>query len=415
MKSLFRPEAVEWQRRRLAGDVILAMGPGHALLTWIAIGIIAASVTFAATATYARKELVQGWLTPDGGIIRLVAKDGGTVKTVYVSEGEQVQAGEPVAALELSSPVAAGDYLSTMSRSLTDQADAADDRSAAQRSIFAAEQEQLLARRKALALEIGELRRQIALQQERIQLAKSEVDRTRGLAERGYASVRDLDARRSAVLAAEQQASALTAAKLGLEREDGQMQARLRAIPLELDSAEADARATRSAIGQQQTQAEAQSTNLIVAPVAGTVAVLPAQRGQAMPAGGTVAVVTPKGSLLEGELYVPSRAVGFLREGQEVRLMYEAFPHQKYGVAKGVVSSVSRSVLSPSDVTIPGIELKEPVFRVRVKLNRSTITAYGKSIRLQPGLLFKAEIVIDRRTLLEWLFDPLFASRRMAA
>jgi membrane fusion protein len=80
----------------------------------------------------------------------------------------------------------------------------------------------------------------------------------------------------------------------------------------------------------------------------------------------------------------------------------------------GAIKSVSSTVLGPSEIAIPGLEIHEPVFRVRVALPRDSIDAYGRSYALQPGMLLSADIVFDRRTLLQWLFDPLYAARKHA-
>jgi membrane fusion protein len=92
--------------------------------------------------------------------------------------------------------------------------------------------------------------------------------------------------------------------------------------------------------------------------------------------------------------------------------MYQAFPFQKFGVGRGRVLSVSRTVLAPEEVAMPGLNLTEPVFRVRVALERMDIEAYGQSIPLQAGMTLSADIVVERRNLLEWLFDPLYAAGR---
>ena len=70
---------------------------------------------------------------------------------------------------------------------------------------------------------------------------------------------------------------------------------------------------------------------------------------------------------------------------------------------------MSTTVLGPTEISIPGLEIQEPVFRVRVALPREDIHAYGEAIPLQPGMLLSADIVFDRRSLIQWLFDPLFA------
>lgn len=92
--------------------------------------------------------------------------------------------------------------------------------------------------------------------------------------------------------------------------------------------------------------------------------------------------------------------------------MLQAFPYQRFGTLKGEVRSISTTVLGPTEISIPGLQIQEPVFRVRVALAREDIQAYGETIPLQPGMLLSADVVFDRRSLVEWLFDPLFAVAR---
>jgi membrane fusion protein len=55
--------------------------------------------------------------------------------------------------------------------------------------------------------------------------------------------------------------------------------------------------------------------------------------------------------------------------------------------------------------------VKEPVYRVDVKLERQHVIALGKEIALRPGMLVNADILLERRTLLEWLFEPVLQLR----
>ncbi len=374
---------------------------------------IACSATiFAATASYARKETVVGWLTPEAGMIRLAARQGGVVSSIHVREGDSVTVGQPIATLTLSSALEGGDSFAALSRSLDTQGMAAQSRAAAAQAALGAEQRQLAARRAALSRELAETRRNLGLQAERLALARAEVDRAETIAAQGFLPRRELEARRSAELTVRQEASALSSRALGYEREIGEVNARLAAIPIDLQAALADAASTRAGLDQQVTQAEALGRYVVVATVAGRVAALPVDTGQTVAPGAAVAVLTAGDSMLEADLYAPSRAAGFVREGQEVRLMYQAFPHQKFGTGEGVVTSVSRTVLAPSEIAIPGLQLQEPVFRVRVKLARDSVSAYGETLPLQPGMLLSADVVVDRRSLLEWLLDPLYAAGR---
>jgi len=92
--------------------------------------------------------------------------------------------------------------------------------------------------------------------------------------------------------------------------------------------------------------------------------------------------------------------------------MYQAFPHEKFGSANGTIISISRTILAPSEVQIPGANMQQPVFRVRAALAQQGVYAYGQFVPLQPGMLLTANVVFDRRTLLEWLLDPIYATQR---
>src|SRR5687768_17284889 len=105
MSDLFRKEAVEHATRRLTGEVVLATPLGFRLLGGLLVGVAAAAVAFAANASYARKETVPGWVVPEGGLVRLTARQGGQVATVDVREGQAVAAGAPIATVRLSTDV----------------------------------------------------------------------------------------------------------------------------------------------------------------------------------------------------------------------------------------------------------------------------------------------------------------------
>lgn len=412
VSELFRKEAISHATRRLSGDVVIASSLSSKLLAVVAVAVVLGGATFAATASYSRKETVSGWVAPSGGLIRLSARQGGVIEAVHVREGQAVTIGQPIATLRLSSALEAGDSFAALSGSLNDQAAAAKAKALAAQATLQAERQQLLARRSALTRELAETTRRAGLLSERVRLSKAEVARAETIAAQGFLPRRELEARRAAALSVEEEASSLASAGLAFQRDIGEVTARLNAIPIDIGAAEAEASSISAGLDQQRTQTEAQSTYVVVATVAGKIAALPVDVGQTVVPGASLGAIVPAGGRLEAELYAPSRAVGFVKRGQDVRLMYQAFPHEKFGTGRGVVSSVSPTVLAPSEVAIPGLQVQEPVFRVRVRLNRDDVEAYGQRVPLQPGMLLSADVVIDRRSLLEWLLDPLYAAGR---
>ena len=99
-----------------------------------------------------------------------------------------------------------------------------------------------------------------------------------------------------------------------------------------------------------------------------------------------------------------------MRPGQAVRILYDAFPYQSFGTYRGQVVRVSQTILKGSDLSAP-VTLQEPAYKVTVALDRQDIDAYGQAIPLQADMLLRADIILDRRSLLRWLLDPLLGAR----
>lgn len=77
------------------------------------------------------------------------------------------------------------------------------------------------------------------------------------------------------------------------------------------------------------------------------------------------------------------------------------------------MARISRSALSSGELgALTGsAQQSEPFYRVTVSLVRQVITAYGKPEPLKPGMLFDADILGERRRLIEWIFEPLYSLR----
>ena len=120
--------------------------------------------------------------------------------------------------------------------------------------------------------------------------------------------------------------------------------------------------------------------------------------------------IIPLNANLQAELFFPTRAFGFVRPGQQVRMLYDAFPYQKFGAYRGTVKNVSHTILTGNETTGP-ITLKEPAYRVSVALERPDIDAYGLKMPLQPDMLLKADVVLEQRSLMRWLLDPVLSAR----
>ena len=74
------------------------------------------------------------------------------------------------------------------------------------------------------------------------------------------------------------------------------------------------------------------------------------------------------------------------------------------------MAKVSHTILTGNDATGP-ITLNEPAYRVTVLPERPDIDAYGRKMPLQPGMLLKADVILEQRSLMRWLLDPVLSAR----
>jgi membrane fusion protein len=412
VSELFRREAVHHATRRLEGVVVLATPLSVKALGLILAAIILAVTAFAASASYARKASVIGVLVPDQGMIRATAQAAGILQSLMVHEGDVVSGGTRIAVVGISAETSAGNVGEVVAKGLRSEALAARAKAESQLARLEVEREHSGIRLSKSEAELKQVMTQIDLQIQRVQLAHQELERGETIAVKGFLSRHELESRRSASLASEQELAAQRRQQSTIERDIADIKARLASIPIEIEAANSEAQSASAVLEQRGAESEARRLQFIIAPIAGRIAAVPVSTGQAVAPGGTVAVILPEGGRLEAELLAPSRAIGFVKPRQEVAVSLQAFPYQRFGTVQGVVRSVSSTVLAPNEVPLQGLNVQEPVFRIRVTLSREVMQAYGEKIPMQPGMLVSAQIVFDRRNLLEWLFDPIYAVGR---
>jgi membrane fusion protein len=101
---------------------------------------------------------------------------------------------------------------------------------------------------------------------------------------------------------------------------------------------------------------------------------------------------------LQVELMVPQRGLALLRAGQLVKLRYEAFPYQRFGVRHATLNWISPTA---SLATSGG------AFRAIAHLDEQTLRIGGRPLPVLPGMAGQASIVVGRRTLASYAIEPL--------
>ena len=407
--GLFRAQVRAHARNDWLGKIVLVRPLSFAFLTWSALAMALLLALFFAAAQYTRKARVAGVVAPEMGVVRILAQQSGYVETVGVAEGDAVERDAPLLTLgDGRESAAREDIGSGVDARLRERREALERERAATAAAVRAERESLERRAAGIAREIAALDLEIATQVERSALSSRAVGRAAELAGTGFVSRSALDRERDAAMEQESRLGALRRSRLALERD-------LAGARLEETAAAQRGRAQLAAIDLQAASVEQERLEhalqyraAIVAPAAGTVATVLVEPGQMVVPGMPLATLIPARSRLEVHLFAPSRSIGFVRPGQEILVRYLAYPHQKFGSHRARVLAVARNPMAAGELGfVPPDGSREPLYRIKAALESQSILAYGRPEELRPGMQVEADILLDRRRLLEWIFEPL--------
>lgn len=408
-RPLFRQEALDGERDKLYGVTLLARPVSLAVLTIAAVLMAAAIIGFMAWGEYTRKEHVTGYLAPSKGLIKVYTPQAGLILERRIAEGQVVERGDVLFVISSErSTDTTREAQAAMLREVRERRDSLKREQAKQAEIDELAVAGLNERMRGLEAELAQAQAQLNLQRKRVASAERTVERHEQLAAARFVSDATLQQKQEELLEQRGRLASVQRSISALARDLNAVRTELAASgPKRANNAAAMQRAI-SELEQQLTEADTRRVVVLTASAAGRVTTILGEVGQTANPGSPLLSILPAGAELEAHLLIPTRAAGFIKSSQPVALRYQAFPYQRFGHHLGEVSEIGRTVMLPSESSLP-LAIREPVYRVTVRLPAQQVTAYGQQLPLQAGMILDADIRVDRRRLIEWVFDPVYA------
>ncbi|MGR5096938.1 HlyD family efflux transporter periplasmic adaptor subunit [Vibrio maritimus] len=333
----------------------------------------------------------------------------GVVEELYVREADHVTAGQPLVKVKNSQSLATGIELSdALSKEVSKQI------STLQVELETSEQ-MLRNDRKRLERQITQLNQSLSSVQKagitnrkRLAIKEEQYLKNLKLFEKNYIS----NAQLSLI-----QEEFLEVLEINdrFEREVATIRVELSTLESDIESLPEKMRVKRALLERQiselktkQFELENQYEFVKMAPESGVVTAIQPSLGMRINNQFPILSIIPKDSPLEIELLLPTRSAGFVQIGDSVKIRFDAFPYQKFGLVSGSIINVDKALILPTDQALP-IKIEEAMYRVRATLAQQSIMAYGRVFPLKVGMIADADIVLEKRTLLEWLLDPIYA------
>jgi membrane fusion protein len=413
--SLFRKEAISHQSERLTGAITLAQPLSIKLTVLILVSIAIGIVTFLFSAEYSRKETVRGFLMPNKGVIKSFANQGGTIEKLWVKEGDKVIKGQSLATITVQQNNSSGVDLSTqLAEQLNAQTNLLIDEVSQHQALKIQELSNLQEQNIALDNEKVALEDQLALADEKLILLSEQQLDFNQLNKNGYVSNLEKDRQQQALLEAKQEKKNIARLLLQHQNQLNQLTFNIKNIPQQYTLRINSLKRQQADLQRQLAQVASNYKYTITASNNGVITGVQVVEGETLSQSKAQSKpllhILPEGSELIAELLLPTRSAGFIQVGNNTRLRFDAFPYQRFGFINSEITRIDQTLISPNEVQLP-ISLQEPVYRLRAKLNQQQMRAFGKAFDLKSGMLFEADIMLEQRTLIEWLLEPIYSLR----
>jgi len=406
---LFRKEVLQSSEDRLHGEVVFTQPLSTKLLAGAFFAILAIAGIWVTFGTYARIEMVPGRLITDTPTAKVMAPQSGIVSDLLVTEGQFVDRHTPLLVIDSDREASdGGDVAERNLRVISQRIGLAHDQVKLVSDKARTDRARLLSVMQSAEQSAVSLRKQIEIQQQVVRSNREIFDRLSEVVERGFVSKIEFERRRQTLLSAQQSLTILEE-RLATSIEDA-AQARSQLDRNTIDAAQSisQLRSTIQALAGEEARLQGERSYVIKAPIAGRVTALATGAGRSVHLNRPMLTIVPDDAALTADLYAPTRAIGFVEPGKETRLLYDAFPYQRFGSFTGRVASVSRVAVDPRETDIP-FPFEEPVYRVKVALEQQSVEAFGEDVPLQAGMTLQANIVLERQSFLAWLLQPLNA------
>ena len=141
---------------------------------------------------------------------------------------------------------------------------------------------------------------------------------------------------------------------------------------------------------------------VVRSPINGVIFELPITKpGAVVQPGQRIAQIAPQNHAFVLRAKMPSQHSGFLKVGNKVKIKFDAYPFQDYGVVPGRVTWVS------PDSKIQETNLgKIETFELEIAMEKPYIQAGNKRVYLASGQTATAEVIIRQRRVIDYMLDP---------
>ena len=415
--DLFRMEAINAVKEQIYGSVIIATPLNMKVCALISSFLLTIILVFISTYAYTSRTVISGYLTPDKGLSKIYPAQYGVIRKSFVTEGTKVKEGDTLFILSSERHIVNSKQTSTQEKVSQEIKYRV---SSLQRELESIKKQYINELSTAqlnlvhIDASIRKLKNQRLNLKQVVTITKQRLDKYREMYNKNYISFEQKERVREEYIEKKSRLDELDREIINAQQERITRQLQITKLKYNADSDIERTRRELALLEQDLLENETRREITITAPVSGTVTAINAWEGKYTDGNKSLASIVPDGSRLVAWLYAPGRSIGFIRPESKILLRYQSWPWEKFGQYPAKITSVSRSTFTISELAdelSPGSDLSKEAsfYRIIADPLSEEVKAYGQTYALRSGARLEASILLDKRTLLEWMFEPLLS------
>lgn len=365
-------------------------------------------IIFLCLGSYSRKVTLTGVISAASASVEIFPMKSGYVEKIWVADNKKVKKGDPLFEVALNAHSSSGDVLSNIESNIAEKNQRLATEIGRVHQMSSRQRADAKARLELIRGQVEEMQHLQEIKASIVKTTLANLEKDKQLLLAGFISDAQFKNREAELLRAKADYSETLNDKIALERELKSTEESLVVDSLNYDNQVSQLSRGINENRELSLRNENEQKFLVVSPVDGVVSAMTVNRGESIHPDKLAMVVTPSNGSWRVELYATSKDIGFLRVGREVKIRYEAFPYQRFGIYRGTITEISHAPVQANSLKI-NLPDAEKYYKILVKIDKSCVMAYGKCEPLQDGMRLSATIETDRNTLIEWMFDPVRA------
>lgn len=416
-KGIFRLEAINRQKAEWTGRAIMTRGISPLAILILSVAFLTLLILFLFLADYTRRIEVNGEVITLPHAVNIYSPDQGYISKVFVSQGDQVKAGDPLYSINISRQSPSGNVSQETLKVLKNQIANLDDIIEKLRNNKNDTLINLKEQLKEYEKSSQQTQQLITSVSKGVERMRKGIDSYEKYKNKGLITNDQLNNQHFMFYQQQSNLQSLYNQSIQETLQISQLNSQVLTKAAEFDNNITQNIFQKNELQRKLIESDAGSAIVIISPVSGQIESLSVTPGQMVKSGGVLAQIQPqqeKSFYLV--LWLPNSSLPHVKVNDTVNIRYAAFPSEKFGQFPGIIQSIAHIPITREEMAnynllsreLTGQGSGDNYYKVMVALKETDISDKGKKMYLSGGLQAKTIVFLDTRKIYQWMFMPFY-------